>query len=877
LVTYIYTYHTIAFHKIKRRKKLLNKKSKIALILVIVLTVPMILQMSQTTAQTETYVTTYLKVYASPNPVGVGQTVYISLFFTKPLPEAYGVIWGGGVYHDLTVNIVPPEGANTTLTFEETDMTGGVGGVQFVPAVVGNYTVQAFYPGELLAGTTDMFLKAAVSPPVTFVVQEEQIPTYSTPPLPTEYWSRPIYATNYAWAELGGNWWGHGKPAFMNTGGYDASGNNFNAYSQAPNTAHIMWTKPLSFGGQPGAPVSSDQESQYTSTSILYHQLEPIILNGILYYDHYPNVPDVRPGRVAIDIRTGETLWTSDATDTLAFGQVLKFHTIQEYGSQAWLWAMAGYGAWLGFTWEKYMFKLYDPMTGTFVANVTNLPSSLVGLFGSSPSGLVDFSDELTQGSVLMHWIDGNNLVMWNSTLMFIPDPTNVMTASTIRPSGNIDFTLGIQWSVPIPTTIGEETIDPPLSMGMNPKTDEAILLTSYEAVIPTFSTAFGEEYATDVAFDTKTGEKLWGPVKRKLVKFNEVGVIAAGEGYYVRHDKDLNQAYGYSLLTGEELWGPVQLEGNTLSALARGGAIAYGKVYIWDFGGYVNAIDLETGEIEWTFTRGSAGYENPYGIYPIWHYGSHSIADGKLFLSESRMYDPPLFPNAHRLAINCTDGSLVWSALGFYGRNTGAIADGFLLSYNSYDCQIYTFGKGQTATTVSIQDDVITHGDSVLVKGMVTDESPGTKDSDRTARFPHGVPAVSDECMSPWMEYVYMQQPKPTNATGVKVVLHVFDPNTNCYDVATTTSDENGFYSAVFTPEVPGKYTVYATFEGSESYWPSSAVTAINVEEAPVPTPEPTPTPAPMTDTYVLGIGTAAIIAIVVIGLVIILMLRKR
>jgi len=240
-------------------------------------------------------------------------------------------------------------------------------------------------------------------------------------------------------------------------------------------------------------------------------------------------------------------------------------------------------------------------------------------------------------------------------------------------------------------------------------------------------------------------------------------------------------------------------------------------------------------------------------------------------------MYDPPLFADAHRLAINCTDGTLVWKALGFYGRNPGVIADGYLLSYNSYDCQIYTYGKGQTDTSITIQDDAVTDGDSILVKGMVTDQSPGTKDSNRVARFPDGVPAMSDENMSAWMEYVYMQQPKPTEAIGVDVTITVLDPNGNCYDVATTTTNVDGFYSATFTPLVPGKYTVYATFAGSESYWPSSAVTALNVENAPEATPAPTPTPAPMTDTYVLGIGAGSIIAIIAIGLVVILMLRKR
>jgi hypothetical protein len=126
-------------------------------------------------------------------------------------------------------------------------------------------------------------------------------------------------------------------------------------------------------------------------------------------------------------------------------------------------------------------------------------------------------------------------------------------------------------------------------------------------------------------------------------------------------------------------------------------------------------------------------------------------------------------------------------------------------------------------------------------------------------------------------MEYAYQQQVKPANATGVEVSISVLDPNGNCYEVGTATSDDMGFYKLSFIPEVPGEYSVYATFSGSEAYYGSSAETAINVESAPAATPAPTPTPAPMTDAYVLGLGITAIIAIVVIGLVLVLMLRKR
>jgi hypothetical protein len=63
----------------------------------------------------------------------------------------------------------------------------------------------------------------------------------------------------------------------------------------------------------------------------------------------------------------------------------------------------------------------------------------------------------------------------------------------------------------------------------------------------------------------------------------------------------------------------------------------------------------------------------------------------------------------------------------------------------------------------------------------------------------------------------------------------------------------------------------------GTNSYYSSSAVTAINVEEAGATTSESTPQPASAADLYFLPVSIGIIVAIVVIGLVIILMLRKR
>ena len=834
-----------------------NKKTKIITILFVALLMISLLSITLIVNAQNYQVKTFMLISVSPNPVGVGQTAYVNAFLSKP-PVSGGMGGDGSTFEGLTVEVTRPDGTKQTLGPYKTDETGGCWD-SFIPTSVGTYTFQAFYPGgQTLYGFGVPYdYLGCESEILELTVQEDPIPEYSSPPLPDEYWSRPIYSTNYGWAQLGGSWFGLSIPAFASTGEYDATG-NFNPYSPAPNTGHILWTKPTAFGGQVGAPYNADQETNYASSSIAMSLFEPIIINGVLYYAQYPTITSTKAKWMAVDLRTGETLWEKDppaTNDDLRMGQVLSYHTKQEFGSVPYLWTITGSSRSI-FGWGgELTFNVWDPMTGIFLFNITS---------ARNDPFLMDF-DATEQGTILGYYTSGGNLNLWNSTLAMaypngFPLPFGSGYTSTIRPSGTINYTAGNQWSVPIPD-----------GMSIARRTPEVILLRRsptppYIGLNPGFQETAG--------YNAKTGALLWGPLNQTLPEGRDISVLAGRDGYYILHDKDLNQIWGYSLTNGQKVWGPVDLPGNAWSHISRDADIAYDKLYIWDFGGYVNALDLETGEILWTFTRGTSGYDAPYGSYPLWHFGTHSIADGKLFLSEGSMYNPPLHPGAQRLAIDCETGELVWSILSYSGRAPGAIADGMLVSWNSYDNQIYTFGKGPTETSVTANPKISVHGSSVLVEGMVIDKSPGTKNLDREARFPSGVPAISDEDMSPWMEYVYMQQPRPTDVTGIEVVLTVFDPNNNMYEVATATSDVNGMYSAVFTPNVPGKYTVIASFKGSESYYGSFAQTAINVEEAPLPEPTPTTTPAPMTDTYLTG-STIAILAGIAIA--VFLLLRKK
>ena len=130
---------------------------------------------------------------------------------------------------------------------------------------------------------------------------------------------------------------------------------------------------------------------------------------------------------------------------------------------------------------------------------------------------------------------------------------------------------------------------------------------------------------------------------------------------------------------------------------------------------------------------------------------------------------------------------------------------------------------------------------------------------------------------MSRWMEYVYMQQPMPTNTTGVPITLSVLDANGNYRQIGMTTSDGSGMFSYTWTPDIVGDYTVVATFAGSESYYPSSAETSFHAAQAVSATTAPVENQQSAADIYFIPAIAGLFVAIIVVGLLIILVLRKK
>ena len=331
------------------------------------------------------------------------------------------------------------------------------------------------------------------------------------------------------------------------------------------------------------------------------------------------------------------------------------------------------------------------------------------------------------------------------------------------------------------------------------------------------------------VAVDMDNGQQQW---MRNITgtPFAATMVMpGASNDVFLRYTKESFTFDAFSVATGEKIWGPTEAMVNPLAYYDQTSSVcAYGNLYTWTFGGEVYCFDLHTGNKVWNFSTGETP-DTPYGVNPFWIIGNYeaTVADGMIYVETGHDYGPPLFSGAKIYALNATTGEKVWDILNFASGSSLPVVYGYMLSFNAYDNSIYCYGKGQTATTVETAP-VFNNNANIMITGTVTDQSPGETCLGIPAK---GTPAISDDSMGRWMEYLYMQSPKPTNATGVPVTLSVVDPNNNYFVIGTTTTDTNGQYSYAFTPDVPGTYAITASFGGSNSYYSSSAKTTVGFD----------------------------------------------
>ncbi len=852
-------------------KRALETKKLLTSCLILILAVSLIMSISAVQGQELTSLTTFAFIDAIPNPVGVGEEVLLR----------YGVLQQLGYPQDswtgLSVTIEKPDGTTQTLSNLKTDSTGG-SAVEFVPNEAGLYKLKSYFPEQKFPQTyfdfqrgvmltTDTVVKAAQSDTLELVVQEEPLPPYPGLPLPTEYWSRPVDPQLRSWYSIAGNW-------------VERPANSFVLYNDdAPETAHVLWAKPLTTGGLAGGLLGPGMVPAGSETGDAYsgYFINSVILNGILYYNKDDEYAGSR-GIVALDLRTGEELWRINNT-YLSFGQVFYFNSFNYDGVYTYLWDTTG-----GSTW-----KAYDPFSGQWIYTMIDMPSG-TRVWGPS-------------GEILIYQIDYENrwMALWNSTAAgqtapgFAIDLTtagswgnfwggNLVHGSTINASDPRAYT----WNVTIPAGLT------PFSTGLFAETtkiypDRVVAISFNQTDVRVWALNIEGLTASSTSIGSTIFDKWWDAPSTWLdgsVTVEYVGATNEAEnGIIGLWIKEMRKHYAFSTENGNFLWdteAEIFLDAYGAGAIEHSWFYAYDRLYSCGVGGILYCYDQATGDTLWIYNLDDEYNEPVTGNY--WWAWISIIADGKVYVGHTEhSAENPMPRGAPFICLNATTGDVIWRVNGMFRQTrwggAGLMGDSIIATMDTYDQQIYAIGKGPTATTVSAPDNGVPFGTSVMIRGTVTDISSGTDDTAIKKRFPNGVSAVADENQSDWMLYVYkhFEYDPHTTWTGVPVTLYVVDSNMNTREIGTaTTSAQNGAFAFAWTPDIPGTYYLYAQFKGSKAYFGSHAETAFVVDPAHAPTEAPPPT-GDMTDTYVTVFGIAMIIAIIVIGLVIILMLRRR
>jgi FOG: WD40-like repeat len=855
-----------------------------------------------TTAHTPSWqIPTFAYINAAPNPVGVGQTVNIVMWLDKVYDNA--LLINNNRFHNYNLTIVKPDGSIETHTFDTiTDSTSSQG-YAYTPQQTGTYTLIFTYPGQAVndythdatsAYVNDTYLGSTAH--TTLTVQNEPIANApDSYPLPTEYWTRPIYGENPYWWTISSNWLGLGSAIDASVGSgtlSQASTQNYQRYpgdAVGPQTSHIMWTKPFQNGGVVGGNMFTVAGETFFDGSAYDQRLaNPIIVNGKLYYTEPLSMPSASSlgGGVygptkCVDLRTGQVIWSRTDVPALSFAYTYDIRDPQQYGVYPTILFTANFA------------QAFDADTGTPLFNVTKVPT---GTIVAGPQGeqlRLTLTNCGTAANPQWYLAEWNSSKLWTGNGFATDYPAGSILQWVPTAQGTIDASISsgpanrYDWNVSVSEINSIAGVSAPSAVVA--LRDDMMILRS--GALPSFSTQTQYTYYAISLKSGSIGNLLW-----KQTYNPPAGNVTVLQGpadtvnrVFVEAYKETSNFVGYSMDTGVKLWGPTPSQaaldyyGNAGTA-GVGAQAAYGKLYSIGYSGILYCYDSKTGNLLWTYGNGgtgnstSSGFETGQGTYPAI---IGAVGNGIIYIySAEHTVQTPIYKGALTRAINATDGSEIWTLSSYVNTFTSqsfAIADGFAVFPNSYDNQVYSVGRGPSATTVDAPMADIALGSGLVIRGTVTDISAGTQQSQQAADFPNGVPVASDASMSDWMGYVYQQKPLPSNFTGVDVTISVIDSNGNYRTIGTTTTDSSGSYGFQWTPDITGKYTVIATFAGTNGYWPSSAETSIAVDNA-AATPAPQATQAPSeADLYFVPAIAGLFVAIAICIVMIALVLRKH
>ena len=897
--------------------------------------------------------TTNAYIAALPNPVGVGQSTLVYMWLNRVYgytaepgnTNAYAAVNNNYRFHNYKLTITAPDGTNTTQTFDVVQDTTSSQSYPFTPTVAGTYILTFNFPGQAynasggpyLATSSlvdDYYLPSSASENLT--VQSEAIPTYpGTYPLPTDYWTRPIYGENPGWWTISSNWLGTGAPGYGGfTVSYNLGGNGAVFYAGdtvGPQTSHVMWTKPLQSGGIVGGNKFQIQGNQYFEGSAYNQRYQnPIVVNGKIYYTEPVSFTGANAGPTdCVDLRTGQLLWSRPDVPPLSFALIWDHEDPNQHGVFPAILATANFA------------RLFDADTGNALFNVTGVPSGTAVLGPNGEHLRYVFTNQGNSTNPNWNLAEWNSTKLWNfgtnpytggsllspailnasyngntavQALISVPIANTGTTATLSTGQGGQPFPYGstvvvnasvfnssdaqnrFDWNFSVPFRNTIPSTSPVTVVGAIP--GDIMLL--YNGTLPsqgaTFMGTLGFNQYTYFAINLNSskgdiGKLLWSsnvqPPAGNLTVL-EAGIDPVNR-VFVEDLRETQTFVGYNLDSGAYLWTTQpQTNFDYYGSQASGSlanTFAYGRLYSSAYGGIIYCYDTITGNRLFTYGNGgvpgndtNSGFQVP-GNYPTF---INAIGNDVVYtVTSEHTVETPVFKGALTRAINATTGAEIWTLSSYvteFTTTSFAAADGYATWFNSYDNSIYTVGRGPTQTKVTAPaSGVPLGGGSIVISGTVTDISAGTKQNQQATDFPNGVPCASDKSMTDWMGYIYQQKPLPTNFTGVDVSLIVIDSNGNYRQIGTAKTDSSGSFSYQWTPDIEGKYTVFASFTGTNGYWPSSAQAAFAVD--PVhPTASPAPTQPPsLADQVIVPAIVGLFIALIVIIVLVLLVLRKR
>ena len=759
-------------------------------------------------------------VNAVPNPAEINTVVVIHVGSVYPHPGGGEIAgWTG-----LTVEVTRPDGTEEILGPISTDLTGGTG-VVYVPTQLGTYTLVTHFP-EIVTdsngyyGPAGTIMEDSYSDPLELEVTDEPVVYYPGFDFPTEYWSRPIDGQMREWYKISNNWLEYVPPTNPDPTSMNAPYNEL-----APETAHLLWTTPITMGGLAGGTMLEqgfEQGDAYVPKfggGGLFGAAGPVIIGGILFYNQFESNggSNVDQWVNAVDIHTGEMLWSKPLVTPdgnvlrLTFGQTFYWDSYNYHGVFDFLWATESAGFFGPTNWHAF-----DPYTGRWVYSYENMPS------GTKVRG--------TKGELYVYSLDKNagTFTLWNSSRA-------VSDMGSFDPQGNrynasrgIEFTANISGLAELPGSAYKYRLN-------------TILGSDFQRGGPAPDPA--NMWAIDIDLTQQTAQLIWHrewaiPEDIALISVEDV---SEEEDLFIVSSKELRNTYGFRLSTGEQIWGPTpsrpyndawgHSSGNSWDIILEG----YDKVIAGNYGGIVWCYSATNGSVLWTYT-----IEDPYVetlFANNWRFRPAFFTDGKLYL-ENTEHNPrdPQPRGAPFLCLDIESGEKVFQIAirGSEWSSTPIIADSIICMYDEYDQRIYSIGKGPSEITLDVPQVAIPIGTGCSISGTVMDISPGTESARVKLRFPDGVPAVADEYMTDWMTYVYQQFPRPTNAMGVEVRIQVVDPAGNYAWIGTTYSDAYGNYAYSFVPTMKGTYTMIASFVGSNGYYGSQETAYLVADPAP-------------------------------------------